>query len=892
MTRSLTALIALLLLGAASAARAQPAVSDPTGAVVARLQAALASGNPESLEPLLAPAIDRAAVLEFSSRWVVSGTTRVTLRERERVSPPNAPVQLVVEALLESGPSARLATWRVDVAPASEAGAPIMGLKTLSALEGLFRLSLDETRQFQATNLRIAAEDLELVVPKGTVFLAETSLGVTGVVVLGRGEMTFHPAPETERGQVRIFSGEDTLRASFDGAFIRLHPSQYLSLINQEALSTAAVDPRALRDALGLFREEVAKSYSVDLADLSDGTWWLVPATTDVLAEVRTRRFGTLTYARAANEAEDVTVFDRDKRRNISVYRSQARIAARGPFYDEDDLVDYDVIDYSLDLAYVPERAAFDGRARLKLKVRANAISSLSLKLASSMQVRAVTTDLFGRVLFLRVRNQDSLVVNLPSTLTHDTEFAVTVVYGGTLGPQTIDTEAIEVQQEGIRRVEEAQTIQPEKTYLYSNRSYWYPQPPVSDYATATMRLTLPAGVGAVCSGDPAAGSPISLRARGDARLLHVFVASQPVRYLGCIFARFVTGDTQVLPLAPAEGTDGLELQDAHARYDRLRIATVLTPRQRGRSRGLIERAAEIARFYAGIMHDTPYPSFTLAVIESFLPGGHSPAYFAALNQPLPASPFTWRDDPANFDNFPDFFLAHELAHQWWGHGIGWRNYHEQWLSEGFAQYFAALYAERTRGADTFGGVIRSMNHWAVETSDQGPVYLGYRLGHLRNDGRVMRALVYNKGAMVLHMLRRFVGDDVFFRSLRRFYAAHRFDKASTDGLREAFTAESGRDLSRFFTRWIYEAELPAIRWTTKTEGQGAEQVLVVRIEQQGERLFDFPITVTLQLADGSLKDVVVAVTDRVAEQRIPYAGALRGVLINRDRAALIRDES
>jgi len=309
------------------------------------------------------------------------------------------------------------------------------------------------------------------------------------------------------------------------------------------------------------------------------------------------------------------------------------------------------------------------------------------------------------------------------------------------------------------------------------------------------------------------------------------------------------------------------------------------------RTAALLDRTADVAAFYASLMHDVPYPSFTLAVLESRVPGGHSPAYFAALNQPLPASPFTWRDDPANFDNFPEFFLAHEVAHQWWGQGVGWQNYHEQWLSEGFAQYFAALYAERRRGPEVFAGVIRSMNRWALTMSDQGPVYLGYRLGHLKGDSRVMRALVYNKGAMVLHMLRRLVGDEVFFRALRRFYTEHRFHKAGTDALRQAFTAESGRDLTRFFDEWIYGSDLPILRWTTKTDGDGAGKALVVRFAQ-GERVFDFPITVTLQMADGSVKDVIVPVTDRVVEQRIPYTGTLRSVQVNRDRGALVRDES
>src|SRR5207245_7057896 len=88
-----------------------------------------------------------------------------------------------------------------------------------------------------------------------------------------------------------------------------------------------------------------------------------------------------------------------------------------------------------------------------------------------------------------------------------------------------------------------------------------------------------------------------------------------------------------------------------------------------------------------------------------------------------------------------------ELAHQWWGQAIGWKNYHEQWISEGFAQYFAALYAERERGPEQFAAVLRQMRRGAVEMSPQGPVYRGYRRGHIEAEGRVVRALVSNEGA-------------------------------------------------------------------------------------------------------------------------------------------------
>jgi hypothetical protein len=115
-----------------------------------------------------------------------------------------------------------------------------------------------------------------------------------------------------------------------------------------------------------------------------------------------------------------------------------------------------------------------------------------------------------------------------------------------------------------------------------------------------------------------------------------------------------------------------------------LPIRMLSSARQRGRSRDLLTRASDIAAFYASLMHDVPYPSLNLAIIESNVPGGHSPAYLVVLNQPLPTTPFVWRDDPAAFDEYPDFFIAHEMAHQWWGQAVGWKNYHEQWLSEGW----------------------------------------------------------------------------------------------------------------------------------------------------------------------------------------------------------------
>ena len=870
------------VLASTTPAWAQTAAADPVAALLRRAEQILNSGDRASF-PSLFFGVSADEIEQHAFDLFMPGAVHTVVHERDRTDLEGAPkgdgYRVVVELFIETPRRAKIVTAGLDIRrpPGGDLNSwHIVRTEGFTAVEGLFRLRLVTSTQYTARDLEIRAEDLIITLQDGAVFQIETEEGVTGLILLGRGEMRFAPTPEMERGQLRIFSGSETLVTPFESAFLRINPIDYQRTVTTSALTTAAPDPRMVRRAQEVFARDSPKSYVLDLQDLSRDTWHLQPPGNDMLVEIQTRRYGILTYSRGNAQAEDVQLFQRDRRRTIALYASQAKLAARGRFYSDDVLREYDVIDYNIEAIVDPERQTLHARARLAIRARAS-LSTVTLRLADPLEVSSVTSVEFGRLLHLRVSNQNTVMVSLPRMLPQDSDLTLILTYSGKVAPDPIETETLQPGQEPPPQAESPFAAAREPSYLLSNRALWYPQNPVPDYATATIRIVVPEGYGCVASGEPVSGAnAVSLR---DLLTLpngkpFVFRANQPLRYLAFVVSRF----DRVL-----EKTIVTSDETTNDPSDRVTIAVEANPRQRGRARQLARPIEDIMRFYAGLVGEAPYPSATIALVESDLPGGHSPGYFAVLNDPTPGSTIAWRNDPAAFDGFGEFFLAHELAHQWWGQAVAWKNYHEQWLSEGFAQYFAALYAQKSRGDKVFGDMLRQFRRWSLAESNQGPVHLGYRLGHIKSETKVFRALVYNKGAAVLHMLRRLLGDRVFFSALRRFYQDRRFQKAGTEDLQRAFELESGRDLDRFFERWIYGSTLPRLAYHTTI----ADRDVTVRFDQLGGELFDIPVTVTIVYSDGRTKEVIVPLTEKQVEQHIPTEGPVRQVQINRDSAAI-----
>lgn len=897
--RACARVLVVVALWWASPAWSQPA--DPVGALLLRMEQALGGGgDPGAVGPLFTADAEALQVDTFSGESARERTTRAVVKERDRQELTDGGMRVLVDVLIETAAMARVSTWRLDVGPGASPDQPwlIRTAARLSVVDGLVRLALSD-RQYAVQDLKISGEDLEIVVPSGVAFIAEVHGLPTAMVVLGDGDVTFSPAPESEKGQLRLLTGDEVMKTRVSRLFLRINPSDATHRITMDALRPVDTDRAALERARKLFAEQIGQSYSLDLNDLSRENWNLVPPIGDLLLDMDLAKYGLLSYARSGGESEDVSLFDRKRRKNVSVYTSARNLQVRGARrYDDQDRLDYTVEHYNVDVSFDPARLWLEGRADLDLRITGAATQTLTLRLAEPLVLRAVTSDEFGRLLALRVRGQNNVVVNLPDSLRRGQALRLRVSYGGRLPPITPEREAIAVGQPMLSEL----PLEPEPRYVYSHRSYWYPQSAVTAFATSRIRVSVPPDYTVLGSGIPDPPDVVNAP-DGKVRRAFTFRALQPTRYLSIAVGRFVQVASAELVRQPSQGTDTegprLSRSGEGVFYDTASVELWSQPRQTTRARDMLDTTLDILRVYADLVDDLPFPSFRLALAEDALPGGHSPAYFALLHQPLPGTPFTWARDPVSFDDFPQFFIAHELAHQFWGQAVAGENYHEQWISEGFAQYFALQYAQKARSKDAVAGILRQMNRSAIEASELGPIWLGYRIGHLKGDSRMFRATVYNKSALVLHMLRRLIGDVAFSRGLQRFYGQSRFRRVGTDDLRAAMETECGRSLERFFDRWILGSEIPTLRpsWeqlepvTAGADGQAPGTGMLRLLLEQGPQVHDIPVTATITYQDGRSEQVMVVAADPVTEVQVPVSGRVRDVRLNEDFGALVKIE-
>lgn len=262
-------------------------------------------------------------------------------------------------------------------------------------------------------------------------------------------------------------------------------------------------------------------------------------------------------------------------------------------------------------------------------------------------------------------------------------------------------------------------------------------------------------------------------------------------------------------------------------------------------------RSVEILSLYDSLFG--PYPYDKLAHVQSA-------TKFGGMENP---SAIFYSEDgiaTATAGDALTGLVAHETVHQWFGDAVTEADWNHLWLSEGFATYFAAVFFE-LRGGEQGRGPAELSRRMAASRSQvvdffhqTGQAIYEPGLGPGEYEG-LLNPNNYPKGAWVLHMLRRKIGDDAFFDAVRDYYAVFRDGIAWTSDFERVVERASGRELSWFFEQWIARSGHPVLR--TEWSG-GGDEPFVLDLEQvQAGEPFQILVDVELRWPGGSRRETV-----------------------------------
>jgi hypothetical protein len=187
----------------------------------------------------------------------------------------------------------------------------------------------------------------------------------------------------------------------------------------------------------------------------------------------------------------------------------------------------------------------------------------------------------------------------------------------------------------------------------------------------------------------------------------------------------------------------------------------------------------------------------------------------------------------SKFTGFVQEVTPHEVAHQWWGHAVGWASYHDQWLSEGFAEFSAGLFLQQAVGGDwrrdyiDFWERLRQRvlekNNYGISANDAGPLWMGERLTSPRTE-RAYQNVTYPKGAYILQMLRSMMFEEKeksFIAMMHDFVETHSDRPATTESFKaiaekymnKRMDLGGNGTLDWFFNEWVYGTQVPRYKF-------------------------------------------------------------------------------
>jgi peptidase M1-like protein len=701
------------------------------------------------------------------------------------------------------------AALRRDIEAAHLEAARAVSLKSVKLAAGLATLRLDEGVLLPAS--RVGGKTVELV-------------------FLGRGRITLEPPDSVESGQLELFTGGSRLDEEFKEAVLvmGLDPA-VAALLKKPA---AQPDDATVKRAEELYKQWRAKP---ERKQLNVETGILGDALGDpsyqgyFAAWFRGGDLGDILYLIDPDSREQVTLghfvplqaTEKEKRKILrQIERAQRKGRLVG--LELDDLGQWDTwLAASLrdkegkpvpgGATFEPEKYTLDvtvgndvrlsGRARLDLKCRVPGARLVPLRLERDLAVSRVTDGAGADLFFQRAGSE--LTVALPRAAAAGEAVQLAVEYAG----NAIDKDW--------------------NLYTLLDTETWYPHAGSLDRARYDVTYHWPKGLDLVAAGKRAgAGETSGLRWERRTIDLPVFGTSFEIGHF----------KTEEVKAGHVQVTFAFDPGSDLGRSGREEVMKTVT---------------DALSYYEDLFG--PYPSDALTIATAAhrdfsqgMPGLVTLADGMLIDLGVWSKFFGLRDRRE--------VIAHELAHQWWGDLVGWASYRDQWISEAMANFCALQYA-KARLDSKERGLAGITSGWQRQLTEEladgravesvGPVVLGVRLLSSRSDD-AYQAIVYQKGALVLNMLARGMGEDNFRKALGQIVRRTGQGTLSTEDLLSLLGQITAVDLHDFSTQFIYGTGLPEVYYTYRFEPkQGGGFQVVGEARQKTPRRFRYRVVKT-----------------------------------------------
>ncbi len=860
-TKIVRGLILMTLLSAVTAlsARIDPPRAETPEDFIVRMEKALQGGDRAAYLDMHAPGLRAQEKGRLEAIYDEFRMDSASLRLAGRHAEGSGELRLYVQGFFQNLHAVLMETWVLGL-DRGDAGWIVSRKEISGSSATLYKVRIPSDRFERVRTIEVVHQDIRLSFRDAAVFYDNLPDLETALIVIGRGEVRFAPSDPNEKHQMGLLYRKPHLEDRIENLYVRCSPSFFGSNVKIDRGSgLPAVTAVEMSRAAAVFSRGYPRSFTIE-SSIDEAPLSFLPQGLEAVLEFKARKAGELTYIYHPSSDEEVNLYDRGKDRVISLYSpaGDGRPAEKRMFVSFGEK--FNIRSYELDLSYTPAQSFLSAKARIEVASRAGTLDILQLRFNPDLEILKITDGERRALFYTRDRLRRNLYVHLLVPPRRGETARVEIFYRGRIVPPAPSSDII-----AQTVVSEKYRFQPRyETRFFSHAGNWYPGPTGEDYFPARMTILVPPEYGVVASGEMVGaerrngiGDVVDIEKAGSS--VFTFESRRPVKYLAFIIGRF-DRRREFPGRVPITMSVSSEVTDARFHF--------------------ADRAREILDHYERSFG--PFPYERLGIVHRLWPaaGGHSPASFIVLNE-VPWGGETGGppaiESPVDLSQWDDYFLAHEIAHQWWGQGVSFATYRDQWLSEGLSQFAAVSYIRKRYGERAFASILRKLSRWTEKKSFRGPILMGSRLSYF--DFNAYQAIVYNKSALALLMLQDILGEDVFLAGLRSFFEENMYRAARTASFVSTMETASGKDLQDFFRGWFASHELPDVKVTWSEAAVPGGVRLTVRVVQL-KGLFVFPLWIEW-LRDGLVEREMVVVENPSQEFVLTLPGRPGKVRVN-----------